>query len=184
MEMIHKSHTKSDLIHIVNNINLNIRISHGDSKKQIHDKFIDYYDSTNDLIFKKNLYDIKDLRELKLFLSKPSPKKNISLADKQQILTICRKIIQYTKNDYLIQKSNYNSEQDLKDDILYILQFGDLPSVRRACKSLNKNIMLKDKYHPIISPQVQSLILEKEIEKKTILNILSIEVGNFVVSFD
>ena len=71
--MIHKSHTKSDLIHIVNNINLNIRISHGDSKKQIHDKFIDYYDSTKDLIFKKNLYDIKDLRELKLFLSKPIP---------------------------------------------------------------------------------------------------------------
>ena len=124
------------------------------------------------------------MRELKLFLSKPSPKKNISLADKQQILTICRKIIQYCKNDYLIQKSNYNTEQDLKDDILYILQFGDLPSVRRACKSLNKNIMLKDKYKPVISPQVQSLILEKEIEKKTILNILSIEEGEFIVSFD
>jgi hypothetical protein len=44
--------------------------------------------------------------------------------------------------------------------------------------------MLKDKYKPIISPQVQSLILEKEIEKKTILNILSIEEGEFIVSFD
>ena len=182
--MIHKSHTKSDLIHIVNNIGINIRISHGDSKKQIHDKFIQYYDSTNDSSFKKNLYDIKDLRELKLFLSKPSKKKNISLADKQQILTICRKIIQFTKNNYLIQKSNYNCEQDLKDDILFVIQFGDLPSVRRACKCLNKNIMLKEKYHPIISPQVQSLIMEKEIEKKSILNILTIEVGTYEISFD
>tara|TARA_R100000935_G_scaffold58804_1_gene98090 strand:+ start:1267 stop:1830 length:564 start_codon:yes stop_codon:yes gene_type:complete len=182
---IHKTHTKADLIHLTNNLNLNITISHGDSKKEIHNKVVSYYDNINDdITYKKNLYGINDLRSLKIFLCNKSPKKNVSLAERQQLLTICRKICSYCKNGYIISKSSYETEQDLKDDILYVIQFGDLPCVRRAVKLLNKNIMLKNKYECIISPSMRSQILEKEIEKKTYMNILTIKREKVIVSFD
>ena len=102
------------------------------------------------------------------------------------ILTmICKHIIRYCKNDFNISTSlYYNDIKDINDDMDYIKQFGDIPSVRRCCRLMNTQRKHIDQYIPIISPQVQKQLDDKEIFKTNHDSKLRIKNGCFKVSFD
>ena len=46
----------------------------------------------------------------------------------------------------ILKKERIKDEQTIHDDVLYISQFGDIPSSRRACKLMNQNYMNKYNY--------------------------------------
>ena len=77
----------------------------------------------------------------------------------------------------------YNTHQEVHDDMLYIVQFCDIPSCRRVCKLMNKNKPLKDHYIPVISPQVQKQLKEKISIHKT-LPYLLVKNDKFIINFD
>ena len=99
-------------------------------------------------------------------------------------MRICRDICKYCKNKYIIQKTNYRSVEDLHDDMRWVIQFGDLPSVRRAAKPMNKNIQKIQEWVPIISPQVKKTLLEKEKSKNIFSFGITATKGNYILKFD
>jgi len=71
--MIHKSHSKNDLIDLINHLGLKITFSHQDNKKDIQDKFKILL--TTDIEIKKNYYNIENKDGLKFFLQNQNKKK-------------------------------------------------------------------------------------------------------------
>ena len=187
MFIIHKSHSKNDLIDLINLLMLPVVFSHSDNKKTIHEK-LDSLLKTNFEI-KKNYYNIENKDGLKVFLSNKNPKKNLTIKEKQEVMSIAKFIINYCKSGYNLDASiKYNSYQEIKDDMDYIKQFGDIPSVRRCCKLLSDDINMKEVFKPLISPQVQKELEDKSFSKVQHLKILKIRYSTpdnpVIVHFD
>lgn len=171
--MIHKSHSKNDLIDLINTINLPITNAVSDNKKSIQSKIISIFN--DDLTFDDNVYKINNTNDLKTYLETKTPKRSLNVKEKKNVMIICKKVVFYCTNGYCLMKSHYDTEQELDDDMLYISQYGDLPSVRRACKLMNENIMSTKKYEPLISPHVL-----KELEEKQKLKVCNKYVCQFI----
>jgi hypothetical protein len=96
---IHKSHSKTDLIDLINTINIKIIFNHQDNKKDLQNKFIEYIQNNN-LQYQENVYRINNTRELELYLIKNNPKRIVNVKQKNIIMSICKGIIYYSKNNY------------------------------------------------------------------------------------
>ena len=182
---IHKSYSRLDLIDIINTLDLPIIHSHADNKKDIINKFNDFFINDKVIDLENNVYKIKSKRDLQLYLNNPNNKKTLSVKEKQSVMNICKSIIQYCLNGYMVENSNfYNDEQVIHDDMLYIVQFGDVPSVRRCVKLMNRNLKSKEIYKAIVSPQMEKKIKEKQISKQCIYSSLIVKTGEFILKFD
>tara|TARA_R110000824_G_scaffold235550_1_gene424340 strand:+ start:256 stop:819 length:564 start_codon:yes stop_codon:yes gene_type:complete len=162
--IIHKSHSKTDLIDLINHLNLDIHFSHQDNKKSIHDKLLSHIKSN----FKidNNFFKIENKTQLISFLENKNPKKILSIKEKNNVMLICKYIINYCKNNYDLTHTKYKHYQDLIDDVDFIKQFGDIPSVRRCCRLMNDDIKAGGrKFNPLISPQVKKDLEEKKTLK-------------------
>tara|TARA_R110000803_G_scaffold53462_1_gene109717 strand:+ start:1903 stop:2463 length:561 start_codon:yes stop_codon:yes gene_type:complete len=165
--IIDKSHSKQELVEIINEMDLDIKHSHQDCKRSIQDKIILLLKDKK-IIIKENYYEIKTRDHLISFLINPNKKKSLSIKEKGTLMMICKGIIQYCKSDFDIEATDYNSLKDLVDDMDYIKQFGDIPSVRRCCRLLKDDPKMKNEFIPLISPQVQKELTEKNKKKKII----------------
>jgi len=184
--IIHKTHSKNDLIDLINTLSLTIIFSHVDIKRNIHDKL---YELLDDKTLQKefntdNVYKIKNYNDLRQYLKKSNPKKYLTVKEKQDIMKICKCIINYCVNGYDIEYSyKYQTIQEINDDMDYIKQFGDIPSVRRCCRLMNKNRQFQDHYIPIISPQVQKQLNDKKIPKN-VTKTIKVHTGEFILNFN
>lgn len=177
-----KTHSKTDLIELINTIDLPVVFGHQDNKKSIQNKLLKSIEK--DIFFKPNVYKITSNEELLTYLQSKNPKRNLSVKEKKNIMMICKAIVMYCNCYYILESQNYYKDiETIEDDMLYISQFGDLPSVRRACKLMNENIMSKKHYEPLISPQVRKELNEKiKLKTKNIYACKFLK-GPFVISF-
>lgn len=182
--IIEKSHSKADLIDLINLLELKVVFSHQDNKKDIQDKLIELLES--DILIKKNYYKIENKEGLINFLTKKNPKKILSIKEKNDVMQICKNIINYCKGGYSIDSCDvYNNIKDISDDLDYIKQFGDIPSVRRACKLIKLCPVLgMNDYNPLISPQVQKRLDEKKKVKTIQYATLKIKREKIILKFD
>ena len=163
---IHKSHSKTDIIDLINNLGLKVVFSHQDNKKDIHDKINDFINNNKELNFDNNFYNIQSKDGLISYLQNINPKKTLTIKEKNNVMLICKRIIQYCKNNYEFDFAQYDSLQDLQDDMDYVKQFGDIPSVRRCCRLMNEDPKFGGiKFIPFISPQVKKDLDDKKITK-------------------
>ena len=165
--LIHKSHSKTDLIDIINFCNLPIIFNHSDNKKSLHTKYQDLFKQEN-IRIESNHFRINNLHGLQVYLLKPNPKKQLTIKEKSDVMTIAKSIIYYATHKYDIFISpHYKDTQTILDDMLYIKGFGDIPSVRRACRLMNDDPKFKDQvFNPLISPQVMKSLESKVLLKK------------------
>ncbi len=162
--MIHKSHSKNDLIDLINYLGLPIVFSHQDNKKNIQDKI--KLSMKEDFTIKDNYFKIETKDQLIVYLEKQNPKKLLTTKEKNDVMNIAKFIINYCKAGYDINCSKYNDIKEIIDDMDYIKQFGDIPSVRRCCKLLKNDMKLQGiTFKPYISPQVQKNLDDKKITK-------------------
>ena len=182
--MIDKTFSKQDLIHLINSLNVPIIFNHSINKKEIQDKLIEYYHVKDEDIKNDNVYGIKTKQDLFIYLSKPNPKKIINIKEKNNIMIICKSIIKFCNNKYDLDYCSYNNLNDIVDDMNYIKQYGDIPSVRRCCKLMNECCKVKDTFKPLISPQVKQMLQEKSISKKQIIKCLTIKREPIILTFD
>ncbi|MHA2181380.1 MAG: hypothetical protein ACXAAH_08155 [Promethearchaeota archaeon] len=162
--MIHKSHSKNDLIDLINYLGLPIVFSHQDNKKNIQDKI--KLSMKEDFKIKDNYFKIETKDQLIVYLEKQNPKKLLTTKEKNDVMNIAKFIINYCKAGYDINCSKYNDIKEIIDDMDYIKQFGDIPSVRRCCKLLKNDMKLTGiTFKPYISPQVQKNLDDKKITK-------------------
>jgi len=165
--IIHKSHSKTDLTELINNLNLRIVFSHQDNKKNIQDKLSEFLKNKKINIEKNNFYKIKNRDDLILFLQTKNPKKSLTIKEKEDVMKICKSIIQYCKNNYDLDCCDYSTLKEIEDDMDFIKQFGDIPSVRRCCKLLKDDINFSgNSFTPLISPQIQKDLEQKNKIKK------------------
>jgi len=123
------------------------------------------------------------------FLESKNPKKTLTIKEKNNVMLICKYIISYCKNNYDLSYTKYQKYQDLIDDMDYIKQFGDIPSVRRCCRLMNEDVKACGrKFIPLISPQVQKELDDKKSVKGNTLYIMTIKRATkenpIIVSFD
>jgi hypothetical protein len=174
--IIHKSFSKTDLIDVINHLDLKVVHSHQDNKHSIQEKITECLKGSID-IKKDNFYNIDNKDGLITFLKSTNPKKTLSVKEKKNVMTIAKHMIQHYKNDYNIALSKYENYRDMKDDMDFIKQFGDIPSVRRACNLMNQDkyfISEGVKFEPYISPQVKIELDEKKTTKITYKGCLTI----------
>ena len=182
---IHKSHSKQELIDVVNDLEIsNIELSHSDSKSDTHAKIVAYMDDNPSEKYPENVYKISDTHDLRIYLANKNPKKNLSVKDKATVMGICKEITRYAKSNYIVENTRYASLKELEDDMMYIIQFGDLPSVRRSVKLMNSNIQRSRVWTCVISPQVKKIIDQKEEQKKTNAYHATFRRGEFIITFD
>ena len=184
MNSISETHSKQDLLDIVNTLDLKITISHGDVKKDIQSKYYDYLKQTDNLSYQTNVYQINDKLQLQNYLLNKTPKKILNVKDKKAVMLICKNIISYCKNNYWLPSNKYQTEKDISDDMLFIIQYGDLPSVRRCCLLMNSNPLSTFKYEPIISPEIKKELQEKHTAKNMNKYMCKIRHGSITVYFD
>ena len=158
--IINKTHSKTDLIELINDIGLPIVFSHQDNKRDIHAKYQEVFKKS--FTIKPNFYKIETIDGLKNYLENTNPKKTLSIKEKQNVMLLCKHIINYCKNGYDIGSSKYDGAKELQDDMDFIKQFGDIPSVRRCCKLMNDDFHFGGiNFKPYISPQTQKVLDEK-----------------------
>ena len=78
----------------------------------------------------------------------------------------------------------YNHVKDIEDDLNHIKMFGHIPSVRRTCTYYNKSLPIKDRYIPLISPQMQKILNEKKKSSTLLLSNLKINNTKIKIYFD
>jgi len=182
---IHKSHSKQELIDIINDLQIsNIELSHSDTKSDTHAKILAYMDDNPTDKYLDNVYRINDTHDLRVYLNNQNPKKNLSVKEKAVVMGICKEITRFAKSNYIVQNTRYASIKELEDDMMYITQYGDLPSVRRSVKLMNDNIQRSRHWTCVISPQVKKVIDEKEEQKRTNSYHATFRRGEFTISFD
>tara|TARA_R110000796_G_scaffold17696_1_gene54296 strand:+ start:163 stop:717 length:555 start_codon:yes stop_codon:yes gene_type:complete len=180
---ISKTHSKTDLIELINTIDLPVVFGMSDNKRSIQHKLLKSLNE--DIYYKPNVYKILTTQDLISYLTIKNPKRTLSVKEKKNIMKICKAIVIFCKCKYILQSQNYYKDlKQIDDDMLYISQFGDLPSVRRACKLMNENIMSKVKYEPLISPQIRKDLDEKLKLKRTNNFSCQFKKGPFVLLFD
>ena len=163
---IDKTHSKTDLTDLINDLNLPIVFSHQDNKADIQNKLISLLRNKR-IHIPDNFYGIKSKDDLILYLKNHNPKKMLSIKEKSNVMKICKSIIQYCKNDFDITYCHYNTQKEIEDDMDYVKQFGDISSVRRCCRLLRNDVKMCGKiFKPLISPQLQKDLDEKNKIKK------------------
>ena len=99
-----------------------------------------------------------------------------------------KKIIKWAKNDYIFDMSTYCNQNDPYNDIMSIYMWGDLPSVRRACRLYNLCSYCKDNVNPIITEEVEEEMNQNKIIKQQYIYKLQIRRATkenpVIVSFD
>lgn len=185
--IIDKTHSRNDLIELINTLNLKIVFSHVDIKKDIHDKLLNLLNDKNMQIPIEypNVYNIKNYNDLKCYLKNCNPKKILSTKEKNDIMKICKHIINYCNSGYNLEDSlKYNHTKEIFDDMDYIKRFGDIPSVRRCCKLMNKNLKSINHFHPVLSPQMKKYLDDKQQSKQKYSKCLKVKNKKVLLYFD
>ena len=74
--LIHKTHSKTDLIDIIIDLDLQIKFSHQDNKKMIQDKIIGYLKNNSKIILYDNFFNIDNADGLVNYLKNTKQKNN------------------------------------------------------------------------------------------------------------
>ena len=178
--IIDKSHSKKDIVNLFRK--LGVIIDDELTKGKIVGNIENYF---KDVIYNDK---IKNCTELKEYLKKPSPKQRPTTQQKRDIMFRAKKIIKWAKNDYIFDMQTYKDESDPFEDIMSIYKWGDLPSVRRACRLYNLSIYCKDHINPIITEDIEEEMNKNKIIKQQYIYKLKIKTATkenpIIVSFD
>ena len=131
---------------------------------------------------------IKNKTELIEYLQNPTTKQRPNIQEKNDIMYKSKRIIKYCNSCCDLSDLTYPTHEAVYNDILSISKWGDIPSVRRACRLYNSSPYNISHVNPIISPEVKEKIDNNKILKQTFINSLKIKVGTkenpIIVSFD
>lgn len=177
---IDKSHTKKDLILLFKT--LGVPLDELLTKQKI-------IESIQSKILECKFNDkIKNLTQLLDYLKVPTQKQRPTAEQKIILMHKCKKIIKWAKNDYFFGDCNYKINTEPYDDCMYIHKFGDLSSVRRACKLYNASPTPLNHINPIISEEIQRDMLNNKLLKQQFIGKLvvrrALEGQKIIVTFD
>lgn len=164
---IDKTHSKKDLVDLFKTLNifLDKNLSKGEIIKIINEK-VDECKFNNNIKNKTELFD---------YLKNKTEKQRPNIDEKKRVMLLSKKIVKYCTNDCMLNEATFENHQDAYNSLLSICQWGDIPSVRRACRLYNKCGNCINHINPKISKSVEKEIINKRLIKKTYLTSLKIK---------
>ena len=184
--IIHKSHSKKNLLDYMKELKICIGVSIKNNKYEVATTFWEMLSKTDYLLIDPdNSLQIKDINELRKFLITSNPKKTISIKEKNEEILRAKKIIHYCDNNYNISNSLFTSRRILYEEAKLNSIHGDIPIIRKANKKLMKDPFKLYTIQPKISPLVQrDLNIKKALNVKSSNYECQIKFGSFIIDFD
>lgn len=180
---IHKTHTRNDLISMIDHLPLPLQYAKGDMKDDLKQKISAIITEHKSLSFKSLKYpEVTNITELICYLKLENPRRRMTSKEKDNIIALSKKIIHYCDMDYRVELSDYREEQEIIDDLNYIRQYGDLLSVRKACTRYNLQSGVV-KLEPVLSVEKQEA-LKKKRDKKSLASRVKFKYNPVVLRFD
>lgn len=186
MEKIHSSHSKKELQEIVEVFDLNIANYINMNKKDISYHLMYELSKIQDVKEDNEYFFIKNKDELMQYLVNPDASKSLTIKEKNSVMEISKYIIMYCKNDYYLSHSPFIDWDDMYEKVIYISNYCDIPSCRKAIDAFNKDpkmISMNKKIEYIMSSRCKKKLERKKrlIQKQK--NSLKIRKGKFIVEF-
>ncbi len=183
--MIHKSHSKKDLIEIIDVFDFGDVIEN--YKDLNKDSLIQLLDIHLRTIMKitpnKEYFAINDITDLQEYLRRPTPKQILTIKEKDIIVDKSKKIIFYCKiAGYCLGSTTYEELKEIEEDADIIKKYGDIPTCRRALKLLSKDTKIKAP-EPIMTYRTQQRLGRKQRLKENGMAKMSVYHGNIVINF-
>ena len=182
--MIHKSHSKKELVNIISLCKLDIKNPRQYKKKDLLIILKKELESLNEIEPELSTYLFHNIIDLKHYLMNCNPKKLLTIKQKNEVIKNCKRIQQYIRNNYILKSSTFDNIIDIYDLAETLQPYGDIPSVRRVCKGLNHDPNKIKIIVPIISAITQKELKDKETYKKTYEIKVEVKYGRFFISFD
>jgi regulator of replication initiation timing len=168
---------------MIEHLPLPIMVAKTDMKDDLKKKFIKVINDNVSLNFKSLKYpEVTNITELLCYLKLENPRRRMTSKEKDNIIALSKKIIHYCDMDYSTELSDYNTQQEIIDDMNYIRQYGDLLSVRKACERYNKQSGIV-KLEPILSVEKREQ-LKRKVAKKNIHSRIKFERKPVILTFD
>ena len=163
--ILHKSHSKNDIVEIIELLNIPIDDPNDLNKHQLQSKMIKYMSKNKNQLFLPNHMFISTMDNLIEHLENLNQLKINGQSTRANVMKKAKKLIAYANNDYFFFPKSYIDLDEVLEDIEYILPFGNYPSVRKACEKVNNDSKLTKKYFPVVSEKTRIKMREK-IEAK------------------
>lgn len=160
MIMIDKTHSKMDLIELFESLHVNIPKSL--KKQDIIANLPQYIQNAKYSEGKK----IKDVSVLIDILKNKSTKQRPNLKLKNIIMHKSKRIIKYCSSNHVLSNETYLCHADVYNDVMYIANYGDIASVRKALNLYNKSPYCINHVNPILSDNKIQEIAERKLLKK------------------
>jgi len=164
--LVDKSHSKKDIVNLFkkHGVILDDKLSKCNIVKNIESYIKDFKFSDK----------IKDETELKDYLKNTSPKQRPNTMQKNDIMFKAKKIIKWAKNDYIFNGATYKNDVEPYEDIMSIYMWGDLPSVRRACRMYNNSFYCKNHINPVITAEIEEELNNNKFIKSQVIHNLQV----------
>jgi len=182
--IIHKSHSKKELIDIVEFFHFPIEEYQELNKENLIIQIILTIDDIPEIIPDYDFLLINNRDELKQYLQEPNQDKTLSIKDKNKIMRKAKRIISYCKNGFDIYKSSFLNIAELLDIANDVAENGNIPTCRRAINLLNNDIKIP---YNIELKMTKKCKRELEIKKQLKLmnsGALQVKQGKFLVKFE
>ena len=180
---IHTSHSRKELLQVIQQFNIDIPNKDDYSKKEIQVLLSNKLLDLDEIQEEDEYFFVKSKLELLEYLAKPNQSKMLTIKEKDQVMLTAKKIIGYCKNSYFLTPYNYECFDDLLVEAEYIAKFGDIPSCRRAITMLNQDPKLDYKIELILSKRVKKDLEKREAVKQSCLAKYTLRYGKFTVEF-
>lgn len=164
--LVEKSHSKKDIIILFkkHSVIIDDKLSKGNIIKNIESYIKDFkYDDK-----------IQNETALKDYLKNSSPKQRPNTSQKTDIMFKAKKIIKWANNDYIFDGATYMNTDDPYNDIMSIYMWGDLPSVRRACRMYNNSFYCKNHINPVITAEIEEELNNNKFIKSQVIHNLQV----------
>ena len=182
---IHSSHSKKELVEVVNSFKLDIPDFLDVNKKELINKIKEALDNLDEIEPEDEYFFVDTKEELVEYLERHNPSKILTIKEKDKVMLVAKQIIQYCRNGYYIAYTEYQEYNEIFSDAEICEKYGDIPSCRRAIDLINLDPKLLPhfrKLNPVISQRVNKKIDNMKKIKK--VNGMRLNKGEFILYFD
>ena len=183
MMSIHPSHSRKDLIEICEVFNIELEDIHDLSKNELVLSIESGLNNIDYIEPEQQFYGIKGLEELKEYLEKPNQTKNLSIAERERIITLARNIICYCKCGFHIG-TMFESVDEVIESAHEVAQHCDISTCRRAITKLRWDKKIVPPIEPILSNKIKRQLIRKEELRIASQDKLRVKKGKVYVIFD
>lgn len=180
---IDKSFTKKDLLEFVDLYDMDIDDSQNLSKAELQNELTSYL-KYNDIKQNDEYPNIKESPHLLTYLSQQKPNTELNYKEKQEIIQIAKKLINYCRSSYCLSLTDYQSIDEIYEDGLLVAKQCDIPTCRRAINELNKDNKIRNKFDLHISKKVKKELEIREEHKKELTPTFKLHKGLYQVKFE